>query len=397
MKTLAVVTALLIAPAPALAAPGVNCARPGANEIAASWARSTLHAGQLGALADGSGARVAILSTGVDAEQPQLRNRVLAGSDIVDGGAANDDCAGSGTQVAGVIAGRADEGDADAAGLAPKSRILPIRVQLDDPLGSEPDPDDLAAGITRAVGDGADVVVVVSPVYQDDADLASSVAAAIDDGAVVVAAAGDRGGADEGNPTPYPAAYRDVIGVGAIDQNGRIWPDSQRGDFVDLVAPGVAVPTLQTGRGSVEVSGTGVAAGFVGAAAALIHDRRPNLSPRATARLLTGTAAPAPAGPAFGAGVIDPYAAITGQLVPPRIRPLPEVAAAPLPDTAADSRRRTYALFGAMAAAVLVAIVTVTAAALRRRRWRPALAPTLPVRPEPLEPGPPIMLFDDRR
>ncbi|MEU4560877.1 S8 family serine peptidase [Actinoplanes sp. NPDC023936] len=388
---------LALTPAAAFAAPGVNCAPPGESEVAASWARSVLRAGSLGTIADGTGARVAVLSTGVDAGQPLLRQRVLNGVDAVGGGFANEDCTGTGTQVAGVIAGR--PGDPDMAGLAPNSRVLPIRVQLDDPAGSEVAPDALARGINQAAANGADVVVVVSPAYRDAAGLRSAVEAAIDQGVVVVAAAGDLGGADEGNPTPYPAAYRDVIGVGAIDQNGRIWPDSQRGDFVDLVAPGVAVPAPQTGRGLVEVSGTGVAAGFVGAAAALVHDRRPNLSAREVGRLLTGTAGPAPAGPAFGAGVVDPYAAITNQLVPAERRPLPGVEAVPPPDTAAASRRRAYALIGAAAAGILVVVVAVAAAAMRRsrrQRWRPGMAPALPVRDEPLEPGPPVMLLDER-
>ncbi|WP_433829075.1 S8 family serine peptidase [Actinoplanes sp. CA-015351] len=427
----------VLAPAPAFAAPGVNCAEPGENEIVASWARSALRATTIGTVADGTGARVAILSTGVDAGQPQLRQRVFNGVDTVDGGLANQDCTGTGTQVAGVVAGRAGGGAADhsgadnsgadgggaagnsgagnsgaggggvsdgggdsgAGGLAPNSRILPIRVQLDDPAGSEPDPDAIAVGLNQAVSNGADVAVVVSPVYEDDPDLEAAVAAAIDQGVVVVAAVGDLGGADEGNPTPYPAAYRDVIGVGAIDQNGRIWPDSQRGDFVDLVAPGVAVPVLQTGRGFVEVSGTGVAAGFVGAAAALLHDRKPDLSARAVGRLLAGTAAPAPSGPAFGAGVVDPYAAITGQLAPAKDRALPAVEPAPLPDTTAEKQRRTYALVGALFAGILAVAVAVAAAAMRRSRrqqWRPAMASPPPARDEPLEPGPPVMLLDER-
>jgi membrane-anchored mycosin MYCP len=394
------VPTVVLTPTAALAAPGVNCVEAGDSEIAVSWARSVLRADSLGTVADGTGARVAVLSTGVDSGQARLRARVLNGVDAVDGGFANEDCAGAGTQVAGVIAGRpGNPEDPDLAGLAPNSRVLPIRVQLDDPLGSEVDADALARGIDQAVENGADVVVVAGPAYRDDPDLEAAVAGAIERDVVVVAAVGDLGGADEGNPTPYPAAYRDVIGVGAIDQNGRIWADSQRGDFVDLVAPGVAVPTLQTGRGFAEVTGTAVAAGFVGAAAALVHDRRPDLGARGVGRLLTGTAGPAPAGPAFGAGVVDPYAAITSQLVPAKSRPLPGVEAAPPPDTAAESRRRVYALTGALVVVLIVAAVTVVAAAVRRsrrQRWRPAMAVARPVRPEPLEPGPPVMLLDTR-
>ena len=383
---------------PAVAAPGVNCAEPGRGDITGSWSRALLRADATAPVADGSGVVVAVLSTGVDAGQPQLRGRVLAGVDTVDGTApADEDCTGTGTQVAGVIAGQKAGGDDDVAGLAPKSRILPVRVLPDDPAGSPATPEAVAGGVTAAVRNGADVVVVAVPVYEDDPDLASAVAEALAQDVVVVAAAGDLGGPDDGNPTPYPAAYAGVIGVGAIDQNGRIAPGSQRGDYVDLVAPGVAVPTLQTGRGLVEANGTAVAAGVVGAAAALIRDRRGDLSARAVGRLLTATAAPAPTGTAFGAGVVDPAAALTGQLVSPSSKPLPGVQPAPVPDTAAESRRRAVALISAGLAGLAVVGLLILAAVLRRSRrggWRPVSAPPLPTRTEPLEPGPPPMLLD---
>ncbi|MBG0568097.1 S8 family serine peptidase [Actinoplanes aureus] len=399
---LAAVAALLavLIPAPASAVPGQDCAEPGRAEIGGSWPRAALQADAVSPLANGFGVVVAVLSTGVDAGQPQLDGRVSAGVDVVDqAGAANQDCTGTGTQVAGVIAGQRGGGDADVAGLAPGSRILPIRVLLDDPAGSESNPALLARGITAAVQNDADVIVVAAAVYQNQQQLRVAVAGAVDQGVVVVAAAGDLGGPDDGNPTPFPAAYPGVIGVGAIDQNGRISPSSQRGDYVDLVAPGVAVPTLQTGRGLVEVDGTAVAAGFVGAAAALLRDRREDLGPQAVAQVLTATASPAPIGEAFGAGVVDPVAAVTGRLVDPDPRPLPALDPAPPPDTATDRLRRAIALVGAGIAAIVAVAVLLAAAAIRRsrrRHWRPALAPPAPVHDEPLEPGPPVMLLDER-
>ncbi|MEU4427312.1 S8 family serine peptidase [Actinoplanes sp. NPDC024001] len=398
----ALLTALIpvgVACSPASAAvPGQDCAKPGRAEIGGSWPRAALQADAVGPVADGSGVVVAVLSTGVDAGQPQLDGRVLAGVDVVDrAGAANQDCTGTGTQVAGVIAGRRDGGDPDVAGLAPGSRILPIRVLLDDPAGSESDPATLARGIDTAVQNGAGVIVVAAPVYQDQRQLETAVAGAVGQGVIVVAAAGDLGGPDDGNPTPYPAAYPGVIGVGAIDQTGRVSPASQRGEYVDLVAPGVAVPTLQTGRGLVEVDGTAVAAGFVGAAAALVRGRRGDLNPQQLTRLLTATASPAPIGDAFGAGVVDPLAAVTGRLVAADQRPLPGVDPPAPPDTAADSLRRAIALTGAVVAAVIVVAVLLAAAAIRRSRrqhWRPGLAPAVPAQVEPLEPGPPVMLLD---
>ncbi|MEU4623036.1 S8 family serine peptidase [Actinoplanes sp. NPDC023801] len=381
----------------ALGVPGQNCAQPGEDRVNGSWARAMLQADAIGALEAGDGARVAVLSTGVDRGQPQLAGRVLAGDDTADNaGTADQDCTGIGTQVAGVISGSRNGGDSDAAGLAPGAEILPIRVMPDDPAGSEPSPGTLTRGILTAVQQNADVVVVTTPVYRNDPDLESAVATAVAQGTVVVAAVGDLGSRDDGNPDPYPASYPNVIGVGAVDQNGQIAPASQFGEYVDLVAPGVAVPALQTGRGAVEASGTAVAAGFVAAAAALLRARDPRLPPAEVARRLIATASPAPAGPAFGAGVVNPYAALTARVVDSDARRLPALEPAALPDDSAELRRRAIAVNSAVVAVILVLGLLLAAAALRRnrRRWRPGLAVRPPSPPEPLEPGPPVMLLD---
>jgi hypothetical protein len=214
----------------------------------------------------------------------------------------------------------------------------------------------------------------------------------------VVAAAGDLGGPDGGNPKSYPAAYPDVLGVGAVGPDALVWPDSQRGDYVDLVAPGVAVPTVQRGEGLVEVNGTAVAAGYVGAAAALVRSKRGDLVGRDIAEALVAAASPAPLGAAYGAGVVNPFAAVTDQVVPASARPLPAVVALPMPDDAAERRRRSFALGGAaLAAAAVLAVLIVVAASRRGRRqgWRPGLAGKVPPPDEPLEPGPPVMLLDE--
>jgi membrane-anchored mycosin MYCP len=379
-------------------APGQNCAEPGADRIDGSWARVMLQADAVRALEDGGATRVAVLSTGVDQGQPQLDGRVLDGADTVDNaGGADQDCTGTGTQVAGTISGRPNGGDSDAAGLSPGSTILPVRVMPDDPAGSEPTPDTLARGILTAVQNDADVIVVAAPVYRDDRDLETAVETALAQNVVIVAAAGDLGSRDDGNPDPYPASYPGVIGVGALDENGQIWPKSQFGEYVDLVAPGVAVPTLQTGRGVIEADGTAIAAGFVGAAAALLRARDRDLPPAEVTRRLTATTSPSPSGPAFGAGVVSPYAALTAQVVDTNARALPALEPAPAPDNTTELRRRAIAVNAALAAAALVAALLLAAAAVRRSRrrtWRPGWSPHLQTPPEPLEPGPPIMLLD---
>ncbi|AEV82494.1 Furin [Actinoplanes sp. SE50] len=387
--------AVVVTPAAAMAA---DCARPARLTGSTAWPRTMLSIDSATSFSRGGGVVVAVLSTGVRAGQRQLAGRVLAGRDAVrNQGAADTDCTGIGTQVAGVIA--ADRADGSPVlGLAGKATILPVRVTGDD---GTVQPAALSRGISFAVQAGADVIVVAEPAYQDSAALRDAVAAAVAADVPVIAAAGDLGAAQDANPTPFPATYPGVIGVGAIDQNGAIFPKSQHGPYVDLVAPGVAVPTLQGGDGAsaglVEADGTALAAGYVGATAALVRARFGRLPVAEVTRQLTASASPTVTGDAFGAGVVNPSAAVTGRVSDRRPRALPALSPAAAGRSGVENRRRAAAFTGATIAGVAVLAVLMVTAAIRRSRrqhWRPALAPPPPSYAEPIEPGPPVMLLD---
>ena len=57
-------------------------------------------------------------------------------------------------------------------------------------------------------------------------------------GIVFVAAAGNNG---PDAPPGYPAAYEEVIAVTAVDRNGGSYDHANRGDYIDVAAPGVRV------------------------------------------------------------------------------------------------------------------------------------------------------------
>ncbi len=390
----------VVAPAPVLAA---DCATAGRLTGGVAWPRTMLSIDAVSQLDRAAGVVVAVLSTGVQADKRQFGARVLPGRDAIAGnGPADTDCRGTGTQVAGVIAAEVTD-DNPVAGLAGRATILPVRVVPDDVSSQETSaqPGVLARGIEFAVAEGADVIVVAAPSYTDSDRLRSAVASAIAGDVPVVAASGDLGSSQDKNPAPFPSSYPDVITAGAIDQNGKIFEKSGHGTYVDLVAPGVAVPTLQGGdsgsTGVVEADGTALAAGYTGAAAALIRGRSGRLPVTDVTRLLTASASPTVTGDAFGAGVVNPYGAITGKATGKRARALPALSAAPAARSTAENRRRLIAYAGATLAAVaVVAVLMITAAVRRSRRqhWRPALAPPLPEYDEPVEPGPPVMLLD---
>jgi type VII secretion-associated serine protease mycosin len=394
------VAALLVGAGRAGPAAADDCAPAGQQLRPEPWAQRMLDPDRVAPLATGAGVRVAVLDSGVDGAVPQLAGHVDAGTRVTGGtGRGDTDCAGHGTQVAGIIAAQRSTGTG-FHGVAPGARIVPVQLadQLPGPTATV-DPQVLARAVNAAVDQGADVIAVPVVSYQDGAALRSAVARALSRGAVVVAAAGD--GAGDGDPTPYPAAYDGVVGVGAIGPDGAPTSGSQHGGYLDLVAPGAGIVTTQRAAGLTTVDGTAFAAAFVGAIAALVRQAYPNLTPADVGRRLEATASPAPGGPdddRYGHGIVDPYRAVTDVL--DTGSPAPRAGVRPPGRPAPSARSRTGALvlrLGAGGAGLALAVVLVATALPggRRRRWRPVSAAPPVDRPEADLPPPPVELVDD--
>ncbi|MEV2236601.1 type VII secretion-associated serine protease mycosin [Micromonospora sp. NPDC049891] len=373
-----------VAMVPARAAPG--CASPPApaRPVAATpWPQHRYAPERLARLATGAGVTVAVLDSGVDRRHPQLVGRVLAGTDLLDpGGNGSLDCVGHGTGVASVIAAAPRDGTS-FRGLAPQARILPVRVSEQQVVegrgtGRTAAPQDLGRAVRWAVDNGAAVVNLSVVLYADHPAVRTAVAYAVSRDVVVVAAAGNLSGG--GGPRPYPATYDGVLGVGAVGADGLRADFSHTGAHVDLVAPGVDVLIAAPGQGHRTADGTSYAAPFVAATAALLRQYRPDLSAVEVARRIIVTADPAPGG-GYGAGVLNPYRAVTETgSVPGPARPAtgladqrPDPALLAQQDRRSDARTRALLLTGVgvplVAAVVLAAAVTPRGI---RRRWRPA-------------------------
>ena len=245
----------VLAPLPAQAAPGapggIAASRAGMTSQAAAdkirdqeWWLANLHVTQAWAATRGTGVTVAVLSSGVAADHPDLTGSVITGPDFTESGEtpATSSWGIEGTSAASIIAGHGDNvGDAAGIiGVAPAARILSVRVVLDatDPLNGNPAavqrlPAAIAAGIRYAAAHGAQVI----DLPLDPASLASDGAAtgglsaaaggsaaeqaavdyALGKGAVLIAPTSDNG--EDGNEPTYPAAYPGVIAVGTVDRH----------------------------------------------------------------------------------------------------------------------------------------------------------------------------------
>ena len=378
--------------APAVAAPEVTApARCPATAPAAAavitgvpWAQERYAPQRLTPLADGRGITVAVIDSGVDARHPQLVGRVVPGTDLLDTGDGTVDCVSHGTAVASVIAAVPVAG-VGFRGLAPAARILPVRVSeqlvLDGGASGRTVPAaGLAQAIRYAVTHGATVLNLSVVLYRDDPAVRAAVADALAAGVTVVAAAGNDHA--HGDPTPYPAAYDGVIGVGAIGPAGTRVPSSQVGSYVDIVAPGADVTAAARVQGHGVYEGTSFATPFVAATAALVRQYWPGQSADAVATRILATADPAPGGrwsAEYGYGVLNPYRAVTDRIAagePDQALPLPVAAVDGDARTAADRRatRQRMALRvaggGGIAAALILVVALVVPRGVRRR-WRP--------------------------
>ena len=88
-------------------------------------------------------------------------------------------------------------------------------------------------------------------------------------GVVFIAAAGNGG---PGAPPGYPAAYKEVIAVTAIDDRKHSYDYANRGRYIDVAAPGVRIWTALPDNKEGMLNGTSFAAPFVTAIAAVTYN-----------------------------------------------------------------------------------------------------------------------------
>jgi subtilisin family serine protease len=235
-------------------------------------------------------------------------------------------------------------------GIAPRARILPVRVILEDGDPSRAKArstrgNALAEGIRWAADHGADVINLSlgddSASAHPESGEDEAIQYALRKGVAVVASAGN--GGEKGDHVSYPAAYPGVITATAVDRYGTRAPFSTRRWYATVSAPGVDVIIADPDRKYYEGWGTSAAAAFVSGAVALVRSAHPDLTPAQIKRLLRDTARNAPADgrdDSRGFGFVDPAAAIeaAARLKPQGLRPAAhgEKYFGPGPDTAAS-------------------------------------------------------------
>jgi subtilisin family serine protease len=286
------------------AAQGRKPSKNSPNELAGlQYGLAKIRADLVHAQATGKGVKVAVLDTGVDFNHSSLKGRVTERKSFIEG---DDDFRDvHGTMVAGVIAARRAVGP--VGGVAPDAEIISVKVckpRSKNSTQADATSHSLAQGLDFAIMKSANIINL-SLGGPRDPFVSHLVKAAFARKITLVAAAGN--GGPSASPV-YPAAMNKVIAVSAIDVSDQLYPLASRGDYIDLVAPGVDILSAQPENRYNILTGTSMAAPHVSGVAALILQLNPGLSAGEIKTLLETTArelGSAGKDDLFGSGCVD--------------------------------------------------------------------------------------------
>ncbi|MFD0714919.1 S8 family serine peptidase [Paenibacillus sp. GCM10027626] len=218
---------------------------------------------------------IALVDTGVDLQHPDLKDNLVAGTNLVAPGKPPKDDNGHGTGVAGVLAAVGNNGKG-VSGILWKAKIMPIKALDADGYGDE---EKLGDAILYAIKNKARIVVLSVGLYRYSPYLEDVARYAENKGVLLVAATGNDGEKlGDLVEVKYPAAYPTVLAVSGATPDNKPEPRANSGPEVDLAAPW-NVYTTAMGGGYKKEQGTSLAAPQAAAAAALVWSIHPEYKP----------------------------------------------------------------------------------------------------------------------
>lgn len=242
--------------------------------------------------ATGRGVKVAIVDTGVETEHPDLRGRVVASANFVDGGEEAFARDIHGTAVAGVIASLANN-RMGIVGVAPEASLIALKACWHATPGTREalcSSWTLAKAVDFAIRSGAQILNL-SLAGPPDPLLTRLMHTLSERRITVVAATFDRGDRGLG----FPASLDTVLAIRASDVPGQVRSLVPHQPTTVLTAPGTEILTTVPQHTYDFVSGSSLAAAHVTGIIALLLERAPDLTPPQIAQLLRTSVQPAAA------------------------------------------------------------------------------------------------------
>ncbi len=216
----------------------------------------------------GTGAKVAVLDTGIDYNHTDLKDNYKGGYNFVVNNTNpwDDNCLTQavtchGTHVSGIVA--AEKNGIGVVGVVPNASLYALKVLGPDGSGFE---SYIIAGLQWAVDNKMNIATMSFGSSEDSQALHDAIDKAYNSGILLVAAAGNTGGF-----VLFPAAYDSVIAVSATDSSDDNASFSANGTKIELAAPGVDIYSTILNNSYGYRSGTSMAAPHVAGVAALIY------------------------------------------------------------------------------------------------------------------------------
>jgi thermitase len=219
---------------------------------------------------------IAHLDTGVDANHPDLRGKLVPGWNFYDNNSNTDDRISHGTVTAGALAAATSNG-IGVASVGWNCRIMPLRISTPEGNGSV---GSAARALVWAADRGARVAVLTYGMTHSETVREAAQYFMRRARGVVVISAGNGGVFYPEPDNPF------VITVSAINPDDQRASWSTYGNAVDLCAPGEDVWTTTLRGGYAPIGGTSLSAPIVAAVAALVLSVNPALSGEQLQRIL---------------------------------------------------------------------------------------------------------------
>lgn len=213
----------------------------------------------------GQDIKLAILDTGISNKSRITIEKQVS---FIDSDEDVADLNGHGTALSSIIASSYD--DSGLKGVAPDVKLYVGKVLDKNGTGQY---SDIIEGIEWAIEEDVNIINMSFGGNEESEILKHAIDKAYNQGILIISSVGNEGNEN----VTYPAAYNNVIGVGASDFYNQMSSLSNFGNQLELVAPGVNIQTLDLNGDYVSTSGTSIAASYVSGAAALLWSQNKDL------------------------------------------------------------------------------------------------------------------------
>jgi subtilisin family serine protease len=176
--------------------------------------------------------RIGMIDSQVDLSHPSLNTSDIKSRSFAPAGAEQPNF--HGTAIASIITGNGG----DYLGIAPKSELYAASVfENDEERGEIASTVSLVMALDWLMSSEVDVINI-SLAGPPNRLLQAALSRAAEQNVVILAAAGNGGPVAQ---PMYPAAYESVVAVTAVDSDGQVFRLANRGEYLDIAAPGVSL------------------------------------------------------------------------------------------------------------------------------------------------------------